>query len=65
MDSEILLNAGYIILGSGLATIFGFVSQKRYVKMQRKHDIEKIQILLKEEFTDLYDELIRELERKH
>ena len=63
MDVEIPLNIGYTVLGGGLAAIFGFASQKRYVKMQRKHDIEKIQILLKEEFTDLYDELIRELER--
>ena len=60
MDFEILLNAGYTVLGGGLAAIFGFISQKRYVKMQREHDIEKIQDILKSEFEDLYRMLIKE-----
>ena len=60
MDSEILLNAGYTILGGGLAAIFGFVSQWAYARKQRKDGIKKIQDLLKPEFKALYNALMWE-----
>ena len=62
MDSEVMLNAGYIVLGGGLAAILGFVSQWVYARKQRKDDIKKIQTLLKDEFTDLYTVLMHERE---
>ena len=58
MDSEVMLNAGYIVLGGGLAAILGFVSQWVHARKQRKDDIKKIQTLLKDEFTDLYTVLM-------
>ena len=49
MDSEILLNAGYTVMGGGLAAIFGFVSQWVYAKMERRNNVKEIQRLLKED----------------
>ena len=55
MNSEILLNAGYTVLGGGLAAIFGFVSQWVYARKQRKDGIKKMQELcLKMSLTDLH-----------
>ena len=60
MDSEILLNAGYTVLGGGLAAIFGFVSQWVYARKQRNDGIKKIQDLLKPEFKAIYNALMWE-----